>query len=131
VKAGEWGACRDTNHWLRYFPPKAVRDMKAMGCGVDWRRSFITTDVNPFYSSFIEWQFRTLYKQVLRSFSALFLPVPYPVQIMCCNFLCTLQQYRTLHKQMLQSFSALFKPFQACRTLRAQRARGEQHVDVT
>eukprot|EP00884_Botryococcus_braunii_P021860 jgi/Botrbrau1/8358/Bobra.0046s0019.1 len=54
---------RDTNHWLRYFPPKAVRDMQAMGCGVDWRRSFITTDVNPFYSSFIEWQFRTLYKQ--------------------------------------------------------------------
>lgn len=43
--------------------------MKAMGCGIDWRRSFITTDVNPFYSSFIEWQFRTLHKQVLLSLS--------------------------------------------------------------
>ncbi len=24
---------------------------------VDWRRSFITTDVNPFYDSFVRWQF--------------------------------------------------------------------------
>ena len=34
-----------------------------MGCGVDWRRSFITTDANPYYDSFVQWQFRTLYKQ--------------------------------------------------------------------
>lgn len=27
---------------------------------VDWRRSFITTDVNPFYDSFVRWQFLTL-----------------------------------------------------------------------
>lgn len=27
---------------------------------VDWRRSFITTDVNPYYDSFIKWQFRKL-----------------------------------------------------------------------
>ncbi len=33
-----------------------------MGCGVDWRRSFITTDVNPYYDSFVAWQFWTLYK---------------------------------------------------------------------
>ena len=31
-----------------------------MGCGVDWRRSFITTDVNPYYDSFVRWQFNTL-----------------------------------------------------------------------
>ncbi|KAG8008559.1 Leucine--tRNA ligase, partial [Nibea albiflora] len=37
-------------HWLDYFPPLAV----------DWRRSFITTDVNPFYDSFVRWQFVTL-----------------------------------------------------------------------
>ena len=41
----------------------AQRDITAMGCGVDWRRSFITTDVNPFYDGFIQWQFRTLRKQ--------------------------------------------------------------------
>lgn len=29
-------------------------------CQVDWRRSFITTDVNPFYDSFVRWQFVTL-----------------------------------------------------------------------
>jgi leucyl-tRNA synthetase len=27
---------------------------------VDWRRSFITTNKNPFYDSFIRWQFNTL-----------------------------------------------------------------------
>ena len=54
----------DSAHWLRYFPPKAERDMRAMGCGVDWRRAFITTDMNPFYDSFVRWQFWTLYKQV-------------------------------------------------------------------
>ncbi|KAK9826880.1 hypothetical protein WJX81_003148 [Elliptochloris bilobata] len=55
--------CRDPMHWLRYFPPMARRDITAMGCGVDWRRAFITTDVNPFYDGFIQWQFRTLRKQ--------------------------------------------------------------------
>ena len=35
-----------------------------MGCGVDWRRSFITTDVNPYYDSFIQWQFGVLRRQV-------------------------------------------------------------------
>ncbi|MEW5307124.1 MAG: hypothetical protein WDW36_009540 [Sanguina aurantia] len=53
----------DPQHWLQYFPPKAMRDMRAMGCGVDWRRSFITTDLNPYYDSFVQWQFWTLYKQ--------------------------------------------------------------------
>ena len=31
-----------------------------MGLHVDWRRSFITTDVNPFYDSFVRWQFAKL-----------------------------------------------------------------------
>uniref|UniRef100_A0A8C4E8K3 leucine--tRNA ligase n=1 Tax=Dicentrarchus labrax TaxID=13489 RepID=A0A8C4E8K3_DICLA len=47
-------------HWLEYFPPLAVKDLKQMGVKVDWRRSFITTDVNPFYDSFVRWQFITL-----------------------------------------------------------------------
>lgn len=50
----------DAQHWLRYFPPLAVRDLTAMGCGIDWRRSFVTTDVNPYYDSFVRWQFLTL-----------------------------------------------------------------------
>ena len=27
---------------------------------VDWRRTFVTTDVNPFYDSFVRWHFWTL-----------------------------------------------------------------------
>lgn len=90
---------------MRYFPPLAVRDMKGMGCGIDWRRrsvqrlwgregwvglgvgamtgtclskccglssseppwaprSFVTTDINKYYDSFIQWQFWTLHEQV-------------------------------------------------------------------
>ncbi len=55
---------RHTDHWLRYFPPQAMRDIRALGCGVDWRRSFITTDVNPYYDSFVRWQFEVLPRQV-------------------------------------------------------------------
>ncbi|TTC00259.1 Leucine--tRNA ligase, cytoplasmic [Bagarius yarrelli] len=50
----------DAEHWLDYFPPLAVEDLRRMGLKVDWRRSFITTDVNPFYDSFVRWQFLTL-----------------------------------------------------------------------
>ncbi|XP_037543232.1 leucine--tRNA ligase, cytoplasmic [Nematolebias whitei] len=50
----------NAEHWLEYFPPLAVKDLKQMGVKVDWRRSFITTDVNPFYDSFVRWHFVTL-----------------------------------------------------------------------
>lgn len=42
--------------------------MSALGCGVDWRRSFITTDANLHYDSFVQWQFRTLRKKVCPGF---------------------------------------------------------------
>ncbi|XP_053599926.1 leucine--tRNA ligase, cytoplasmic [Plodia interpunctella] len=48
------------SYWLEYFPPRAVDDLKEMGIHVDWRRKFITTDANPFYDSFIRWQFNHL-----------------------------------------------------------------------
>lgn len=47
-------------HWLTFFPPLAVEDLKAFGLGCDWRRSFITTDMNPYYDSFVRWQMRKL-----------------------------------------------------------------------
>ncbi|NXU66920.1 SYLC protein, partial [Horornis vulcanius] len=50
----------EAEHWLDYFPPLAVQDLKSMGLKVDWRRSFITTNVNPYYDSFVRWQFLTL-----------------------------------------------------------------------
>jgi leucyl-tRNA synthetase len=56
----EISAFRDPAHWLAHFPPLAARDMAAMGCGVDWRRSFLTTDANPVYDAFVAWQMRAL-----------------------------------------------------------------------
>ena len=50
----------DTDQWLSYFPPRAMSDMQSFGCRIDWRRSFITTDANPFYDSFVRWQMRKL-----------------------------------------------------------------------
>ncbi len=56
----------DSGFWLEYFPPLAKKDLQAMGLHVDWRRSFITTDVNPFYDSFVRWQFiRLALKQLI------------------------------------------------------------------
>ncbi|KAI3450362.1 hypothetical protein Pfo_007027 [Paulownia fortunei] len=42
------------------FPPLAVEDLKAFGLGCDWRRTFITTDMNPYFDSFVRWQMRRL-----------------------------------------------------------------------
>uniref|UniRef100_A0A8C6QYE3 Leucine--tRNA ligase, cytoplasmic n=1 Tax=Nannospalax galili TaxID=1026970 RepID=A0A8C6QYE3_NANGA len=50
----------EAEHWLDYFPPLAIQDLKKIGLKVDWRRSFITTDINPYYDSFVRWQFLTL-----------------------------------------------------------------------
>jgi len=50
----------DAYHWLEYFPPRAMEDLRKLGLHVDWRRSFITTDVNPYYDSFARWQLATL-----------------------------------------------------------------------
>ena len=55
-------------HWLHYFPPRGKADLQAFGLGVDWRRSFITTDANPFYDSFIRWHFNTLRKRDVIAF---------------------------------------------------------------
>lgn len=50
----------DARHWLSYFPPRAESDLRDLGCRVDWRRSFITTELNPYYDSFVRWQFHRL-----------------------------------------------------------------------
>lgn len=69
----------DTDYWMDYFPQWCVEDLKRLGVHVcnsmnfrmklesiflclqiDWRRKFLTTDANPFYDSFIRWQFNHL-----------------------------------------------------------------------
>lgn len=51
---------QDPYKWLEYFPPLAVEDLKAFGLGCDWRRTFVTTNKNPFFDSFVRWQMRKL-----------------------------------------------------------------------
>ncbi|OSX72009.1 hypothetical protein BU14_0482s0003 [Porphyra umbilicalis] len=46
--------------WLRFFPAEGVADVRALGVKVDWRRAFITTNVNAYYDSFVRWQLNTL-----------------------------------------------------------------------
>uniref|UniRef100_A0A8D8W9F9 leucine--tRNA ligase n=1 Tax=Cacopsylla melanoneura TaxID=428564 RepID=A0A8D8W9F9_9HEMI len=50
----------DASHWLDHFPPLAVQDLRSIGIHVDWRRTFITTDSNPYFDSFVRWQFMRL-----------------------------------------------------------------------
>lgn len=63
VPADEIPKFRDPAYWLTYFPDIAINDLKAFGAGIDWRRSFITTEMNPFFDSFVRWQFKALKKQ--------------------------------------------------------------------
>ncbi len=50
----------DAEYWLKYFPSRGQVDLEKFGAAVDFRRSFVTTSINPFYDSFIQWQFRKL-----------------------------------------------------------------------
>ncbi|KAF7759757.1 hypothetical protein Agabi119p4_11452 [Agaricus bisporus var. burnettii] len=52
----------DTQHWLTYFPPLAIADNNALGSRIDWRRTFLTTDANPYYDTFVRWQVNKLYR---------------------------------------------------------------------
>ncbi|CED82372.1 leucine-trna ligase [Phaffia rhodozyma] len=53
----------DPLHWLQYFPPIARKDCTEFGARIDWRRTFITTDQNPYYDSFVRWQMNKLHAQ--------------------------------------------------------------------
>ena len=50
----------DPQHWLQYFPPLCQRDLTNFGARVDWRRSMVTTDANPYYDAFVRWQMNRL-----------------------------------------------------------------------
>ncbi|KAK2744035.1 cytosolic leucyl tRNA synthetase [Myotisia sp. PD_48] len=52
----------DTQHWLDHFPALWIRDLDSMGARVDWRRQMVTTDVNPYYDSFVRWQMNRLHE---------------------------------------------------------------------
>lgn len=58
----------DPKYWLEYFPPYGMSDLLLFGSGNDFRRSFITTDANPYYDAFIRWQFNILKAEGLIKF---------------------------------------------------------------
>jgi leucyl-tRNA synthetase len=50
----------DPQHWLEFFPPLCQRDLTNFGARIDWRRSMVTTDANPYYDAFVRWQMNRL-----------------------------------------------------------------------
>ena len=60
VPADEVEKFENPEHWLDFFTPKGQADLRVLGLNTDWRRSFITTSKNPYYDSFIRWQFNLL-----------------------------------------------------------------------
>jgi leucyl-tRNA synthetase len=50
----------DPEYWVKYFSENAMKDLKDFGVYVDFDRSFYTTKMNPYYDSFITWQFHHL-----------------------------------------------------------------------
>ncbi|CAJ1019262.1 tRNA synthetases class I (I, L, M and V)/tRNA synthetases class I (M)/tRNA synthetases class I (C) catalytic domain/Anticodon-binding domain of tRNA, putative [Leishmania lindenbergi] len=58
----------DPQHWLDYFPPIAIEDLKSFGCHIDWRRSFMTTERNPYFDRFVQWQFHILRRENLLNY---------------------------------------------------------------
>ncbi len=55
----------DPVFWTEYFPEEGKKDLKRLGMGVDWRRTFKTTSLNPLYDKFVQWQFRKLKEREL------------------------------------------------------------------
>ncbi|KAI9891964.1 MAG: cytosolic leucyl tRNA synthetase [Vezdaea aestivalis] len=50
----------DPQYWLTFFPPLCKQDLTNFGARIDWRRSFVTTDANPYYDAFVRWQMNRL-----------------------------------------------------------------------
>jgi leucyl-tRNA synthetase len=50
----------EPKHWVKIFTPLAREDFNELGVGIDWRREFLTSDINPAYDKFIRWQFEKL-----------------------------------------------------------------------
>ncbi|CCG83009.1 Putative leucyl-tRNA synthetase, cytoplasmic [Taphrina deformans PYCC 5710] len=62
IPTSEIALFADEAHWLEYFPPLCEADCTAFGARIDWRRSMITTDANPYYDAFVRWQMNKLHE---------------------------------------------------------------------
>ena len=50
----------NAHYWLEHFPPLCKQDLNDFGARIDWRRSMVTTDANPYYDAFVRWQMNRL-----------------------------------------------------------------------
>ncbi len=50
----------DPKNIVFFWMKRWKEDLKMAGASIDWRRSFVTTEINPAYSRFIEWQYLKL-----------------------------------------------------------------------
>lgn len=73
VDRAEFPKFIDPNYWLEYFPAVAKQDLKKFGISADLERSFITTELNPHYDSFIKWQFEKLHRSGMLEFGKRFM----------------------------------------------------------
>ncbi|MBI2147478.1 leucine--tRNA ligase [Candidatus Woesearchaeota archaeon] len=53
----------EPEHWISYFVPEYRKDIQSLGLSIDWRREFFTTELNPHYNKFVQWQFSILKKK--------------------------------------------------------------------
>jgi leucyl-tRNA synthetase len=53
----------DPYYWLKYFPEIAKKDLEQFGVCCDFSRSFVTTDINPHFDSFVKWHMYKLKKE--------------------------------------------------------------------
>ena len=52
----------DPEYIISYFKSKWINTLENLGLAIDWRRQFVTTQLTPVFSKFVEWQYRKLKK---------------------------------------------------------------------
>ncbi|MFW9877176.1 MAG: leucine--tRNA ligase, partial [Candidatus Thorarchaeota archaeon] len=60
VPEDEISKFEDPKYIIKYFRKKWTDTIKSLGLAIDWRRQFVTTQLTPEFSKFIEWQYRKL-----------------------------------------------------------------------
>lgn len=51
---------KDSEYIINYFMDRWIHTNNKLGISIDWRRKFVTTQLTPVFSKFIEWQYRKL-----------------------------------------------------------------------
>ncbi len=63
VKEEEIEKYADPYNIIRHFMKTTEDTCRSLGVAVDWRRKFVTTQLTPVFSKFIEWQYRRLFEK--------------------------------------------------------------------